>query len=151
MKSEVEITGNRLRITRIFDAPRDVVFQYWKSVDKLQQWWGCKETTKVESTVDFRSGGTFTHRMQITGAGECLITGEYVEIVEPERISYRGNFGGNIASVTVEFIAQGDRTKVILTQEGLPNQTIVQIVAQGTTESLDKIDRMLSGQAALAR
>ena len=38
MKSEVKMSGNRLQITRLFDAPRAVVFAYWTQTDKLQQW-----------------------------------------------------------------------------------------------------------------
>ena len=60
MKSEVKITGNRLQITRIFDAPRERVFAAWTERDLLQQWSGCKEATKVEIEMDFRVGGSFT-------------------------------------------------------------------------------------------
>jgi len=132
MKSEVKVTGNRLQVTRVFDAPRSVVFANWKQAEKLQQWWGCKETAKVESSMDFRVGGSFTHKMHITGAGECLIVGQYDEIVEPEKISYHSDFGEMIMRVTVEFFEQGRQTRIVLTQEGLPDQNLVNIVSQGT-------------------
>jgi uncharacterized protein YndB with AHSA1/START domain len=81
MKSEVKVTGKQLQITRIFDAPRRLVFSFWTQADKLQQWSGCKETTKCEIVMDFRVGGSFTQKMQITGAGEFTFTGKYDEIV----------------------------------------------------------------------
>ena len=147
MKSEVKITGNRLQITRIFDAPRERVFAAWTERDLLQQWSGCKEATKVEIEMDFRVGGSFTQRMHITGAGEYSIAGMYDEIIEPERIVYHAKLGPATTRVTVEFIAQGNQTKVVLTQEGLPDQNLCKIVSQGTVEALDKLERTLAGQA----
>src|ERR1700675_2125632 len=93
MKSEVKISGNRLQITRVFDAPRQLVFAWWTQAEKLQQWSGCKAATKCEIEMDFRVGGSFTQKMHIAGAGEFSFTGKYDEIVEPERISYHADFG----------------------------------------------------------
>ena len=148
MKSDVKIGNNRLQITRVFDAPRQLVFSFWKDAGKVTQWWGCKETTKVECDMDFRVGGTFTYKMQITGAGEFSYQGQYDEIIEPEKIAYHGDFGGTTTRVLVEFIEQGEQTKLVLTQEGFPMQNICVMVSQGTTEALDKLDQMLVRQAA---
>ena len=147
MKSEVKVGNNRLQITRIFDAPRRLVFACWKDIDKVQQWWGCKETTKVDCAMDFRVGGTFTFKMQITGAGEFSYTGQYDEIVEPEKIAYHGDFGGTITRVKIEFLDQGEQTKMVLTQEGFPMQNICEMVSQGTMEAFDKLEQMLVRQA----
>jgi uncharacterized protein YndB with AHSA1/START domain len=149
MKSEMKVDDNRLQITRVFDAPRHLVFAFWKEVDRLQQWWGCKDTTKVECNMDFRVGGSFTCVMQIIGAGEFSYRGQYDEIVEPERIAYHADFGGTITRVVVEFIEEGAQTKMVLTQVGFPAQNICQMVSQGTMESLDKLDSLLASQAAL--
>jgi uncharacterized protein YndB with AHSA1/START domain len=144
MKSEVIITGNRLQITRVFDAPREVVFRFWKEAEKVRQWSGCKDATKVEIEMDFRVGGSFTQRMYITGAGEFTITGIYDEIIEPERIAYHVNLGPATTHVVVEFIEQGDRTRVVLTQEGFPDENLSRIVSEGTMESLDKLEHILA-------
>jgi hypothetical protein len=48
----------------------------------------------------------------------------------------------------VEFIDQGRQTKLILTQEGFPDQSIVRIVSGGTLESLDKLEGLLLAEAA---
>jgi uncharacterized protein YndB with AHSA1/START domain len=85
MKSEVIVGDNRLQMTRIFDAPRSLVFTFWNQIDRLEQWWGCKDTSSANCTIDFRVGGSFTCIMQITGAGEFTYQGIYDEIVEPEK------------------------------------------------------------------
>lgn len=66
MESEVKVSGNRLRITRMFNAPREIVFEWWTQAEKLQRWSGCKDATKCEIKMDFRVGGSFTQKMQIT-------------------------------------------------------------------------------------
>lgn len=147
MKSEISISGNRLQITRIFDAPRNLVFGWWTQAEKLQQWSGCKEAAKCEITMDFRVGGSFTQKMQIAGAGEFSFSGKYDEIVEPEKIVYHANFGHAITRVTVEFFEQRKGTRVVLTHEGCPDDFFCKTVSQGTVESLDKLDLLLAEQA----
>ena len=147
MKSEVKISGNRIQITRVFDAPRPLVFAWWTQAEKLQQWSGCKAATKCEIEMDFRVGGSFTQKMHIAGAGEFSFTGKYDEIVEPERISYHADFGQAITRVVVEFFEQGNRTRVVLTHDGFPNESFCKSASEGTTESLDKLASMLGDQA----
>jgi uncharacterized protein YndB with AHSA1/START domain len=150
MNSDVKIGDNRLEMIRVFDAPRERVFDAWKRPEKVQQWWGCQGTSKVESIIDFRPGGSFTHKMVVEGAGEMVYSGVYDEIVEPEKIAWHSDFVGSMARVTVEFIAQGSQTKLILTQVGFPAPDLCKIVSEGLTAAMDKLERLLIGQAALA-
>jgi len=147
MKSEVNITGKRLQITRIFDAPRPAVFAWWSSAEKLQQWSGCKECTRCEIAMDFRPGGSFTQKMNIAGAGEFTFTGTYDEIVVPEKIAYRAHFGPVSTPILIEFTDLGDRTKVILTQDGFPDEGFCKNVSQGTSESFEKLAALITTQA----
>src|SRR5260370_41942835 len=105
MKSEVKMSGTRVQITRVFEAPRAMVFAYWTQVDKLQQWAGCKDATKVEIQADLRPGGSFTKKMQIAGQGEYTFSGTYEEIIDVRRIVYTATQGptprhGWIACIT---------------------------------------------------
>jgi len=147
MKSHVDISGNRVQITRVFDAPRELVFSWWTQPEKLQQWSGCKEATKCEIEMDFRVGGSFTQKMQIAGAGEFSLAGKYDEIVEPEKIAYHASMGPALVRVVVEFLTEGKGTRVVLTQEGLPDEFTCKAVSQGTMESFDKLDAVLARQA----
>jgi len=151
MKSEVKVGDNRLQITRIFNAPRSLVFAFWKDPERLQQWWGCKNTTKVDCAMDFRVGGSFTFVMQITGAGEFSYKGQYDEIIEPEKIAYHADMDGTTTRVVVEFFDQGAQTKMVLNQVGFPAQNICQMVSQGTTESFEKLDSLVSTQALVSQ
>ena len=150
MNSDVRIDGNRLQVTRVFHAPRELVFGWWTQAEKLRRWSGCKEATQCEIVMDFRVGGSFTQKMQIAVNGETCefsFSGTYDEIVEPERIVYHANFGHAIVRVIVEFFEQGKSTKVVLTHEGCPDDFFCKTVSQGTSESLDKLDSLVASQA----
>jgi len=136
-----------LQITRVFDAPRALVFSWWTEGEKMQQWSGCKEATRCEIQMDFRVGGGFTQKMEIGQKGEFTITGVYDEIVAPERIVYHVNLGFGVTRVVLEFFEQGDKTKVVLTQEGFPDDFLSQTVSHGTTESFDKLDSLLASES----
>ncbi|MGD0299423.1 MAG: SRPBCC domain-containing protein [Bryobacteraceae bacterium] len=136
-----------LEITRVFDAPRELVFSWWAEGWKMQQWSGCKEATHCEIQMDFRVGGGFTQKMQIGGKGVFTITAKYDEIVEPERIVYQADLGFGMTRVVIEFFEQGEKTKVVLTQEGFPDDFLSQTVSHGTTESFDKLDSVLAREA----
>ncbi len=151
MKSDVKITGNRLQITRVFEAPRRLVFAWWTQAEKLQQWSGCKDATRCEIQMDFRVGGSFTQKMQIAGAGEFSFTGRYDEIVEPERIAYTADFGMAVTHVMVEFFEQGDRTRVVVTHDGLPDESFSKNISQGTLESFEKLDSILAAESLITR
>jgi uncharacterized protein YndB with AHSA1/START domain len=154
MNSEVSMSGNRLQVTRSFQASRKVVFSWWAEAAKFAQWSGCKQAVQCEVVMDFRVGGSFTQKMQIAVNGaacEFTITGTYDDIVEPERIGYLANLGPVPVRVTVEFFEQGAGTKVVITQEGLPDEFFGRNVSQGTTESFDKLDVLLAGQMALEK
>jgi len=89
--------------------------------------------------------------MQIKGAGDFTITGRYVEIVEPGLLVYEAILGAFATTrVTVEFLEQGGGTKVVLTQTGIPEETMCGFIAQGTGESFDKLDSLLAVQRAHA-
>jgi uncharacterized protein YndB with AHSA1/START domain len=138
MKSEVTVTGNRVQVKRSFEAPRPLVFSWWATPEKLQQWSGCKEATKCEIDMDFRVGGSFVQKLQITGRGEFTIFGTYEEIIEPERIVYRAVYGPVTTRVTVEFFLENKGTQVVITQEGVP-ESFSKTVVDGTTESLEAL------------
>jgi uncharacterized protein YndB with AHSA1/START domain len=149
MKSEASTSENRLQLTRVFDAPRPVVFSWWSSAEKLQQWSGCKEAVSCEIQMDFRVGGGFTQKMNIGGKGDYSMTATYDEIVVPEKIAYRAQMGPFTTRVVVEFFEQGKRTKMVLTHDGFPDEFFRKTVSQGTTEGLDKLEAVLAGQATV--
>lgn len=76
-----------LVITRVFDAPRDLVFKAWSEPERLVQWFGPKGfTSTVVGSMDPRPGGAYRFHMRGPGGSDHWVQGVYREIVEPERI-----------------------------------------------------------------
>ena len=144
MNARISIVGNCLQVTRTFRFPRDRVFSWWSSAEKLQLWSGCKEATRCEIRMDFRVGGSFSQKMQIAGAGEFTISGQYDEILEPERIVYHAKSGPVTTKVTVEFIERRGGTQVVIRHEGCPNESFSKNVSQGLAETLEALELLLS-------
>jgi uncharacterized protein YndB with AHSA1/START domain len=82
-------TANRVIVlTRVFDAPRDLVFKVLTDPKLLPQWWGPRNlTTKVE-TMDVRLGGAWRYVQHDPDGNEFAFHGVYREIVAPERLVY---------------------------------------------------------------
>ncbi len=76
----------RMVITRIFDAPRELVWRAWTDPKYVMQWWGPKGFTAPVCTMDFRVGGKFLCCMKSPDGQEFWNGGEYHEIVLHEKI-----------------------------------------------------------------
>jgi uncharacterized protein YndB with AHSA1/START domain len=77
---------DNLEITRIFDAPRELVWKAWTTPDIVMQWWGPKGFTSPACKIDFRVGGQYLYCMRTPDGQEYWSGGEYSEIIAPEKI-----------------------------------------------------------------
>jgi uncharacterized protein YndB with AHSA1/START domain len=77
-----------LVITRIFDAPRPLVFAAWIDPAQAARWWGPKGFTTVSNEMDVRVGGAWRRCMRSPQGTEHRSRGVYREIVAPERLAF---------------------------------------------------------------
>jgi uncharacterized protein YndB with AHSA1/START domain len=75
--------------TRVFDAPRALVFKAWTDEKHLARWWGPNGFTITTHSMDFRVGGTWRFVMHGPDGRDYQNENVYVEINEPERLVYR--------------------------------------------------------------
>lgn len=73
-------------ITRVFDAPRELVWKAVTESDRLTQWWGPKSFTMLHCAVDLRPGGTFRYAMRMPDGREMWGKWVYREITPPEKL-----------------------------------------------------------------
>jgi len=91
--------ANEFVITRVLNAPRDLVFKVWSELDHLKNWWGPTGLEWVYATQDFRPGGRFLYNMRSPEGEDLWGKFDYKEIVEPEKIVFTNAFSdpeGNI-------------------------------------------------------
>jgi uncharacterized protein YndB with AHSA1/START domain len=78
--------SERMMITRIFDAPRALVWEAWTNPKYVMQWWGPKGFTAPVCQMDFRVGGKSLYCMKSPDGQEFWNGVEYHEIVPQEKI-----------------------------------------------------------------
>jgi uncharacterized protein YndB with AHSA1/START domain len=76
----------RMVVSRVFDAPRELVWRAWTDPKYVMQWWGPKGFTCPSCTMDLRVGGKFHICMRTPDGQEFWNGGEYHEIVPHEKI-----------------------------------------------------------------
>jgi uncharacterized protein YndB with AHSA1/START domain len=84
--------SERVLITRVFDAPRDLVFKAWTACERLTRWWGPKGFTTPFCKIDLRPGGVSHYCMRSPEGRDYCGKGVYSEIIEPERIVFSDFF-----------------------------------------------------------
>jgi uncharacterized protein YndB with AHSA1/START domain len=146
-----------LVITRVFDAPRELVFKAWSNPERMKRWWGPKDFTTPVCKIDFRVRGKFLNCMHSPDGKDYWSTGVYQEIVVPERIVCTDSFAdaegivvpashyGMVGEfpiemlVTVTFEDQDGKTKMTLRHAGMPAGENRDGANQGWNESFDKL------------
>lgn len=159
-----EYIGQELVITRIIDAPREMVFDAWKDPDQVKQWWGPKDFTAPFAEIDFRVGGKSLSCMRSPESKEYWGVGVYQEIVPPERIVSTDSFAdekGNVVPatyygmspdfplellITVTFEDIDGKTKLTLHHAGFPDEENLDMAREGWSESLDKLANYLENE-----
>jgi uncharacterized protein YndB with AHSA1/START domain len=87
--------------TRVFDAPRELVFSAFTDPKHLAQWWGPNGFTTTTSSHDFRPGGIWRFVMHGPDGRDYQNRITYDEIVPPERIVYRHGGGDDVEPVQI--------------------------------------------------
>jgi uncharacterized protein YndB with AHSA1/START domain len=162
MQSVVE--GNSLTMTRIFDAPKELVWKAWTDPDMVKHWWGPQGFTAPNIKIDLQVGGKYFFSMHGSLAdGTDMIhyhVGVFKEIVPSEKIVFTQCFSdkdGNMMSssemgmpempaetlITVMFEDTSDgKTKMTLRHDGMPAE-FGDMASGGWGQSFDKMAQLV--------
>jgi uncharacterized protein YndB with AHSA1/START domain len=116
----VAATSDReIVLTRVFDAPREVVWKAWTEPQHIVKWWGPNGFTDTIEIMDVRPGGMWKHVMHGPDGTNYANNSRYLEVVKPQRLVYSLDGGkkdapATNAEVTVTFEEQGGKTTLIL-------------------------------------
>lgn len=154
--------GEILEITRVFDAPRELVWKAWTDPERIKCWWGPKNFTAPAARTDPRPGGKYLYAMRSPEGQDFWSSGTYRELVEPERIVATDSFSdanGNVVPASqygmkgdwpLELVAsfafeeQDGKTKLTLRHEGFPDAENRDMAGAGWNESFDKLESCLA-------
>jgi uncharacterized protein YndB with AHSA1/START domain len=130
----------RMVVTRVFDAPRALVWKAWTDPQYMMQWWGPKGFTAPFCKMDFRVGGKFLCCMKSPDGQEFWNGGEYHEIVPQEKIVYSLYFAdskGNkveAAHYGMEHEAIADARDMVIFEDFGKGQTKLTMIGNETME-----------------
>jgi uncharacterized protein YndB with AHSA1/START domain len=113
------LSEREIVISRVFDAPRDVVWDAWTDPKQVVQWWGPQGFTTTIHEMDVRPGGAWRHTMHGPDGADYPGKSVFSEVVKPERIVLThsgGKEGGRVVNFksTWTFEAEGDQTRVTI-------------------------------------
>jgi uncharacterized protein YndB with AHSA1/START domain len=133
-------------VTRIFNAPRELVFKAMIDPEQLTRFWGPVGTSTPldKIKIDPRPGGVFETVMvdDATGA-EFPSMGVYLEVIEPERLCWKESGIGLVSSSTFTDLGDG-RTEVVIHQTNVPEQFLTPETQAGFNSSLDRFAEHLA-------
>ena len=129
-------------ITRVYDAPRRLVFAAWSSAEHLMRWWGPNGFSVPECTVEFRAGGRFDLCMRGPDGTDYWMRGAFREVVPPERIVFTSIIDEEAKQeivTTVTFAEAAGRTTVTVRQTVPVDPMMARGQRQGWTEQLERL------------
>ena len=134
------MTEHVLHYSRVFDAPRALVFRCMVDPEHLTHFWGPTGTSAPldRITVDARPGGTFSTVMVNDADGSTYPTSaHYTEVSPPERLSWVEDHSGMVVTATFTDLGD-DRTQVDIEQTHVPAPMMDPAAQAGVRTSLDR-------------
>ncbi len=150
--------GTTVTLTRIFDAPRDLVYAMWTDETHMRAWWGPAGSQNGETRLDARPGGQISIHMRGPGFDHPM-GGEYLELDPPRRLVFLSkafqNSDGSWKFVnhnTVTFEDLGGKTRMtlhcVVTQADEDVGVPIAGMEAGWNGSLDRLRDLLARHGA---
>ena len=148
----------QLTFSRIYDAPRELVFKAFSEVEQISQWWPPKGWAMPVCSIDFRPGGEWRYCIRNAAGEEHWARAVYRKIIPPQQLVFWDEItdaqGYAIAglpskTVTVTFTDLGSQTKLdvlVQLETAADRRKLVEMgFIRGFTQSLDNLERHLVG------
>jgi uncharacterized protein YndB with AHSA1/START domain len=148
-------------ITRVFNAPRERVWQAWTEPERIKCWWGPRGFTTPYYAIDLQVGGKYLNCMRSSAGEDYWSTGTYLEVVTHEKLVSTDSFAdkdGNIVpasayGISVEWAADAQialtfedlagKTRLTLKHSGVPEGKDGDLTEEGWEESFDRLAKCL--------
>ena len=134
-------------LTRVLDAPIDLVFHAWTEAEHVANWMKCDDaaTLEVENWVAV-PGTEFTTRMRLEGVFDTRGAGVFTKVEAPSLLAYTvyadPDLGMPETQVRVELVDLDGRTELTLTHTGIPTEDLCAIMEAGWSNGLGQLAEM---------
>jgi len=147
-------TDREIVLTRVFDAPRDLVFDAFSNPELLKRWFGPRGWSMPVCEVDLKVGGGFRFVLRGPDGKDMGVRGVYQEITPPARSVHMESFDDypGESQVTAVFVEEEGKTTLTATVR-YPSKEVRDIVLKsgmehGAAESYDKLAELLASPEA---
>lgn len=144
-------TDLELSITRVFDAPRDLVWKAWTEPERMARWFGPRGFTSTVQHNELYSGGGYRIHMRGPEGDDHWTQGVFREVTPPERlvmtgawVDAAGNPKGPETLLTIILEEQGHKTRLTLRQVGFESVTSRDGHGHGWNSSFDCLEEYLA-------
>jgi uncharacterized protein YndB with AHSA1/START domain len=143
-------TAQEITVRRVYDAPRQLVWDAWTDPAQLARWWGKRgwNTPLSSITLDVRPGGVLrlTSISDEDGA-QMAMEGVFREVVEPERLVFEEPaeeawHGGAVSTITLTDLGDG-RTELVLHATVHTTEELRRTAEGGMNSALDRLAELL--------
>lgn len=138
-----------LRISRVFDAPRDLVFEAWSKAEHVARWFTPAPLTTPKCEVEFRTGGKFHVTMRMPSGLDLPMDAVFLEVSAPERIVFAATIHGGVeVSTTVTFAEHDGKTTMSVHQVFSHESDATRGANAGWTQALNQLAAVVSSLAS---
>jgi uncharacterized protein YndB with AHSA1/START domain len=151
------IAESEVHFTRVYDAPRGLVFKAWTDPRHMAQWWGPRGFTNPVCELDVRVGGVILIHMRAPDGTVYPMTGTFQEVVEPERLVFiavaRDDDGHALLEglVTVTFEEHGGKTTLAVHETAVGFAAVAEQMLAGMetgwAQSLERLDALVISES----
>jgi len=128
-------------LTRVFNAPRELVWKVWTDPKHIAQWWGPRGFTTTVTEMDLRPGGKSNYVMKAPDGAEYPVGGVFREVVPFERIVTTDEFGEGFEVPGVD-LPKGIIATIVFTEEGTNKTRLTLTLTHPTPEEKAKHEAM---------
>ena len=150
---EQTVTGEKqFTITRVFDAPREMIWRAWTDPDEAAAWWHPRGVVTPRESVelDVRSGGGYRYTMIAPDGSEYPTVGTYREVVPLERLVFTWGSPGDpdeiMPLITIDLAEHGElgeQTRMTFHIDGIAGAPGDENVYDGWASAFDVLDERL--------
>ena len=144
-----------VRMSRVFSAPREKLWQAHTDPELVKKWWGPRKYDITVEKLETRVGGEW--KMVHTNVADNerhVFYGKYLEVVEPEKITWTfiyEPFPGSVVTETLRFEELADGKTELSVVSKFPNIEALEGMAQsgmeeGAKETWDRLEELTAGQ-----
>jgi uncharacterized protein YndB with AHSA1/START domain len=156
--TETAVAHHELKMTRVFDAPRELVWKAWTDAEQAREWGGPRGFVAMDVKHDVRPGGKWSARLHSDGfdTGDGVLReldlwqgGEYREVVEPERLVFTfhwdaaSGLGDHDTVITITLEEQDGKTRMNFHQAFFVREEDRDGHMRGWGSSFDRLDDYL--------